>query len=326
MVDGFASEVHYLSHLSPIWFGLPEERRGSFFVAGGLADGATSEGLPGLVAGYPPTSDRPVMVAGFKDEQVLQRPVIYLEHGAGQRYQGDPSSKAYDDPCYSGSPGHQRCILFLCPNLTVAAAWKARYPDVPAEAVGCPKLDHLIGRPRPATKTVAFSFHSAIKLSPETASAWDHYDQALTTIVADLRAGGWEVLGHGHPRLWPRIGRRWEQLGVEPVQDFAEVLARASVYCVDNSSTLYEAAACGIPTVAMNAPWFRRNVQHHLRYWDAIPGFMVDEPSEVVAAVNLAYIDPSQLHDRREKVVSQVYSHRGGATAVAVDAVLKVLG
>lgn len=325
-VDGFATEVHYLAHLAPIWHGLPPEARGTFFVAGGLAASAASEGLPGMVYGYPPPSGRPVMVAGFKDEQVLERPVIYVEHGAGQRYQGDKSGKAFDDPCYSGSPGHHRCVLFICPNPTVVAAWNDRYPKVPAVAAGCPKLDHLIGRPRPDSKTVTFSFHSAIRLAPETASAFDYYDQALPGIVDELRSDGWEVLGHGHPRLWSRIRPRWAQVGVEAVQDFAEVLQRSSCFAVDNSSTLFEAAACGIPTVAMNAPFYRRDVEHGLRFWSHIPGLMVGEPSEVVAAINLGYVDPSQWRDHREKVVSQVYSHRGHATGVAVRALLDVLG
>ena len=40
------------------------------------------------------------------------------------------------------------------------------------------------------------------------------------------------------------------------IYDFEDVVRWADVYACDNSSTLFEFAACGNPVVLMDAPWF----------------------------------------------------------------------
>jgi hypothetical protein len=50
----------------------------------------------------------------------------------------------------------------------------------------------------------------------------------------------------------------------------------------DNTSMLYEFAYLGRPTAVLNAPWYRREASHGLRFWDAIPGQMFDDPHQAL--------------------------------------------
>ena len=52
------------------------------------------------------------------------------------------------------------------------------------------------------------------------------------------------------------------------MRDFDEVMERSTLYICDNSSTLYEFASTGRPVVVLNAPWFRRDIEHGLRFWE----------------------------------------------------------
>jgi hypothetical protein len=44
--------------------------------------------------------------------------------------------------------------------------------------------------------------------------------------------------------------------GIETIRNFADVIAWADVYAVDNSSTLFEAKALGLDVVYLDAPWY----------------------------------------------------------------------
>ncbi len=232
-----------------------------------------SLGIP-VTHGDPRPHGRLIVVASYQDLRASKgRPVVFLEHGAGQRYLG------IDHPSYSGGPDRERVVLFLCPNDDVAQANLRRYPDSRALVIGSPKLDNL---PRPnRSGPVAISFHADLHLVPETHWAFEHYLEILSELPKHF-----DVMGHCHPRMWPMAERFYNKAGIEPVKEFSEIVSRASIYCIDNSSTGPEAMAAGIPVIWLNAPWFRRDVTHGGRFWEWTRGFpVVDEPGQLVGTI-----------------------------------------
>lgn len=322
-VDAFSSLPHYSDHIRPIWEALPPSVRGQWWTPANL-----------------PRSERLTIVAGYRDAQTIGRPYVLADHGSGQSYVGVRNGS------YSGGEGHDRCVLFLCPSERVAMRWRERY-DVPAVAVGCARLDrHVppaaltghgrsrVGRPdirsgvaEDAARelpTVAISFHWDCALLPETRSAWRYYDPHLPRLVRDPR---FRVVGHGHPRLWPTIRRRWAELGVDEWPEVDRVLSEADVVVADNTSVLYEACALGIPTVCLNLPSYRRDVEHGGRFWSSPPGPQVDHPSELADAIACALTDPPAHRAIRARAVAWSYDdlHDGHASERAATAIMEVL-
>lgn len=325
-LDAFATLPHYVDHLAPIWWALDPEERGTFYAGRLAAERAEREGMFPLTIGRPPSDPhQPTLVAGYADlRQIGRRPAVFVEHGTGQTYGADP--KGLRDPSYSGGTERHNVVLFLAPNERVQANNVESMPGVPSVLVGAPKLDAIISGGKTGTspgQTVAVSFHWDCRLVPESRSAWPHYDGALTALAVVAKARGWHLLGHGHPRLWGRIARRWEQLGVELVPDFDQVLRRADLYVADNSSTLYEFAAVAGPVVVLNAPWYRRDVHHGLRFWDlADVGVQVDEPGDLVAGIEQGLADTHRQRLRRREVAHLTYPLADGhASARAADAI-----
>lgn len=311
MIDAFSSSAAYDHHIAPVWAGLPPEHRGTFHRPESLRQRDPS--LPVLVASY-----RDAMTMGGS-------PLIHLDHGAGQTYNGD--ERAVRNGSYAGGDGLNGVRLFLCASERVASMWRERYPDARAVAVGVPKLGTVRGT-EPGSKskpTVAVTFHSDLAVCPETRSAWRYYDPHLPRLVTDPR---WRVLGHGHPRLWPTIRRRWTELGVDHTPDPDVVLSTADVLVMDNSSIGYEAAALGIPVVALNMPSYRRDVEHSGRFWSAVPGIQVDHPSELADAIACALTNPPAHRAMRERAVTWAYGGPlvPGAAGRAVTAILEVFG
>lgn len=155
-------------------------------------------------------------------------------------------------------------------------------------------------------------------------TAWRYYDPHLPRLCADPR---FRVVGHGHPRLWPTILRRWQELGVEPWPDVDRVLSEADVFVADNTSTLYEAAALGIPTVCLNIPSYRREVEHSGRFWTSPPGPQVDHPAELADAICRALDDPPAHRAIRARAVAYAYDGpiTGDASERAAAAIMEVL-
>lgn len=330
MIDLFASMDHYLDHLAPVWWALAPEERGTVYVGRHALARAQAEGLYPIAVGRPDiTKHLPVLVASYADLRgVGRRDAIFVEHGAGQTYNTDARGRR--DPSYSGGMDRDRVRLFLAPNERVHAANQEGTPQAFSELVGAPKLDwfHHAGldarnRASGHAPTVAVSFHWDCTLVPETRTAWRAYDAMLPALVDYAAHVGWRLLGHGHPRLWGRISRRWEALGVELVPRFDDVLRRADLYVVDNSSTLYEFAALAGPVVVLNAPWYRRDVNHGLRFWEAADvGVQVDEPGDLIGGVMRALPDePGQRLVRRARAMLAYPLADGHAAERAVAAI-----
>lgn len=282
-IDFLATQPQYEAHLEPI-----REAVGGRFQT--RLEASYGTGL--------------LVVASQRDLFVGRRPAVFVEHGAGQTYSDS-------NPGYAGGDHRENVRLFLCPNETVAARNQARYPDARVAVVGCPKLDAWAGR-RPAGTEVAVAFHWPCAVAPEAGSAWDHYYGALRGLSA--RFG--RVLGHGHPRWIDALTGPYTAALVTPVRDFEEVLERASVLAVDNSSVGWEAMALGIPVVWLNAPAYRRDVEHGLRFWEwADSGVQVDEPEDLVAGIERALADPPEIRRRRAEAVAHVYGDVDGKAA-----------
>lgn len=317
MIDVFCSAPWYVDHAAPIWLALPKEARGAFYVTPRAAPAAV--GLPRVTnrtfARFTP--DRPILTMSFGDYRSARAAgrtrIAVGQHGAGQSYSND-------HPAYPGGRGYEQASLFLVPNETAARRWRERYPATPVAVIGCPKLDTLPARDPALTEPViAFSFHwDGPTIAPEMRSAWTWY-RTLVPLVAKQH----KVIGHAHPRALGRIGTWYKMAKIEIVPSFDDVLRRASVYACDNSSSMFEFAATGRPVVVLNAPVFRRTVEHGLRFWEAASvGIQVDRPSTLAEAVNLAVADPPEVRAAREAAVRTVYQPLRGGADIAARALL----
>ena len=316
MIDAYASQPHYAVHMAPILRALKE--------LGGLgAVRATMRAAPAFIQNgldvdvSPPDTGRRTLVASYRDLwQCGDGPHVFLEHGAGQTYSND-------SPSYSGGRGRDAVELFVCPSVEVAARNLERYPRARAIPVGVPALDDWhSGRREYRSEAVAISFHWDCHVAPEARWAWPHYRAFLPALARKYR-----VIGHAHPRVFRQLAPEYAKLGIEPVESFDEVLARASVYVCDNSSTIFEFATTDRPVVLMNAPWYRRNVEHGLRFWrQAGVGIQVSAGSDLEAGIEWALNrDPMVEHERR-RVVSEVYVATDGQAARRAAAAIEELG
>jgi len=314
-LDVYCSQAHYWRHCEPIVEVLVE--RGVE-----VRTFASRYHAPWGELLRPRHGKRTTLVAGGIDGRALHgRPVIYVEHGAGQSY----LDAANDGQGWSGGPGLDHCVLFVCPSVRVAERWRARYGDVRAVAVGCPALDAFhVERPRGGP--VVFTSHWNCAVTPETLPAHDHYAAALPSILSTLRASGVLLAGHAHPRIARRMQPYWQQLGVEWLSDFDVVLSTARLVVADNTSALYEAAAVGIPVVALNAPWYRRDVEHGLRFWSHVPGLQCDDPADLARVILEAVDDPPAAQALRAHAVEFAYAGLDGrASERAADAIMECL-
>lgn len=325
MIDFLASERHFVDHLVPVWEALPAECRGLFFVTEDLVEDGCARGLAVEPLSLWRLASRSGLAAcaSARDLATLTRggrKVALFEHGAGQSYQTAHTS-------YAGGPGRQNVVLFLVPGPAPAARNRAAYPGVPVVEIGCPKMDpwhqpYPWGPDELEPPVVALSWHWDCQVCPETRSAWEHFRPELPELAkrTDIR-----LLGHAHPRAAKFIFPTYSKLGIEIVPDFEEVLRRADLYCCDNSSTLFEFASTGRPVLVLNAPWYRRQVQHGLRFWDcAAVGMQVGQSGDLSVAIDEALLDHPERQQARRAAVAQVYAATDGrASQRAAEALLE---
>lgn len=317
-LDFVALTRAYLEHLRPVWEALPEEHRGTFYVSEWLLEEAAD--LPGTVTTIGEKEKLEpgpgiAVVASYHDlVRTWARRAVLFEHGAGQSYTKRHSS-------YAGGVNRKNVDLFVVPGPEPAKRNRRYYPKVPNVEVGSPKLDPWLAGDRTGPgpddpPTVALSFHWRCNVAPEAGTVVDHYLPGLEAVVAELEDQGVTVLGHAHPGILEELRPHYDRLGVEVVDLFDEVLERAHVYAVDNSSTLFEFAATGRPVVVLNGPAFRKNVRHGLRFWkEADVGRQVEGPAELAGALLEALDDPPELRALREAAIARVYARRDGRSA-----------
>lgn len=330
-VDFLVTMSHYADHVVPIWNALPAEIKGKVYAQVPLDAYVKSLGcnvVPFSSGNNPALTEimkedfGPVVTCSADDLSIASRsgrPQIFCEHGSGQSYSGLRHAS------YAGGNGRNGVVLFLTPNALVAEKNKERYPNIPNVIIGCPKLDRfIVGNKKNSgdIPVVAVSFHWDCSVVPETQTTWNYYKSALETLTKRFK-----VIGHGHPRIISKLVSTYREFGIEVVYDFSEVMTRADVYAVDNSSTLFEFAALDKPVVVLNAPWFRRDVEHGMRFWELSDvGVCCDSPHELVNAVELALTEPKKVVDRRHEVVDIVYPvNDGTSTQKAVEAIKTLL-
>lgn len=323
MIDAYASFPHYLSHIVPIWHALDESIRGTFYIASSLVADAQHHGIEAQ-QGRPSSTRNPIIVAAYADYRSnSSRPVIFVEHGAGQVY-----SERENNPSYSGGAMRDRVVLFICPNETVAGRNQARYPTIPVAIVGCPRLDAYYPIPPRIPHdplVVAFAFHADYSIAPETRSAFRQFHTAIPLV----RDAGYHVIGHAHPRLYRRVAPVYAKYGVDHTEDPDEVLGRADCLVVDNSSFGFEAAAVGVPIVWMSPTFYRREVKQWPRFWDALVlGPEATRAEGVLAAVTEALAPVSlDVQSTRDNFLSTIYSYRDKqASHRAAEAIMAVIG
>jgi hypothetical protein len=317
-IDVLARERHFADHLIPTWLALPQRQRGTFYVHPNMLEQAAAVGIEAVDVTQAPEAGPLTLVASYRDlkcARSLGRLAVYSEHGAGQTYAGVNSGS------YIGALDRAGVVATLVPGRLAAERHSAVHPTIPAIQVGCPKLDahHRNKRAVRTKPVVAISFHWQCRVCSETRGAFNHYRRVLPAL-----AERFELIGHGHPRALKSMRRHYEKAGIEVVEDFEEVIERADIYAIDNSSTMYEWASLDRPVVVLNAPWFRRKVEHGLRFWShADVGPMAAGPHDVGDAIEAAIADATEVTSRRREIVRDVYMACDGKAAKRAASAVK---
>lgn len=318
-LDAFASQPHYADHIRPIWDALDAD--GDFFVA-------PSAQRPGTVTRGLMASEVPVLVAGYPDLRRVKRPVVFIEHGIGENYN-------LTDPHYSGGKGRDDVLLFLCPNRRVYEANESRYPGR-SVIVGSPRLESLIqripvrvpiGSPRSGGSAsgrlrVAVSFHWNCRVHPQAQTALFDFQKDFPYWASRTDI---EVKGHAHPRIASRAERIFGGAGIEFMPRFGDVMEWCDVYAVDNSSTLFEAAAFGKDVVVLDASSYTPE-ETGFRFWRyADIGPRIDARGDLPDAAIRAVAERTRYAGLRHRMVAEVFGATEGATKRAVAAIRTVL-
>ncbi len=306
-IDFVATEPHYAATLEPVRIGLN---------AAGVNTGGWS------LLEEIPDNDTPTVCASGQESRFIprSRPIALLDHGVGERY------LTVDHVAFAGGRDREKISLFLCPSERVARLNQERYPLARTVVVGSPRLDkwhdHVWYRNERAPKVIAVSWHWDSNITHETHSAWQYFEPILPRLAEQ-----YTVLGHAHPRMIDTVKPRYAELGIETVADFDEIIERADLYAMDNSSTGFEwMAATDRPLVWLNSPLYRRdNNYSDLRFWKwADAGVQCDNRAYLMEAVRVALTDPPEVAARRRECVEDVFAYRDGrCTERAVDAILE---
>ena len=328
-IDFFARRIHFIDHMAPVWKELSPEAKGSFYVPESIMDHAKKRGVDAVplkarnkdaMDVFLPKDTNAVMVCAYGDLSLAhrsgRRKIVFMEHGVGITYVGHPG--------YAGGRGLRAKVdLFLAPNEYVRAKTEKALPGVEQVVIGTPKLDRFSKtkymKGHDDKKVVCISFHwNGEKVAPEAGNAFKHYRSVLPELAA---CKDFKLIGHAHPRAMDYFAKVYEELGIEVVRDFDEVMDRADVYVCDNSSTIYEFCVTGKPVVVLNAPWYRRNVHHGIRFWSHLQmAKQVDEPERLFVAIMSALKLPEAYVKERHEVVQELFPYFGESAVRAARA------
>jgi len=293
-----ATHPHYRRHVEAVWKHLPDDVRGNIVTK--PLRGAPKEDV--LMVG----SRSDIDLAGSSLGPKARR-VIYVEHGAGQSYRGHPQSARH--PHYHGGRHPSNVIGYISPRRDVAESWTQ-----PGFAAGCPALDGFQREPQPVA---AITFHwDAHMVCSEARTARPHYIERFEDIARWAFDAGYELVAHRHPKD-RRAERIWRNLNIRFEPDYENILKHASVLIADNTSLMYEAALLDIPVIALNAPWYRKDVEHGLRFWSHVPGVQVDEADELLGLDVSNYVVEDPSAETRRSAAQYCYGTNVGGIAAA---------
>jgi hypothetical protein len=339
-LDFFARRAHYLDHLAPVYKALPDHTRGIFTVPAELESYARQELGPAIISiydGHTPVGSDPILVASYGDihrAARTDRKIIHMEHGTGHAF-----GKA---PYPNGRKGSRDEVdLFLAPNEYTAKLIRS-VRKTPVEVVGTPKMDpwyfprffenpgnynfihqmYKFSPDRPPVIAIAFHWGDRQSNPPESGSALEHYREILPELNRR-----YTLIGHGHPLAADVHQKEFEQLGIEWVGDFREVLRRADLYLNDLSSTLYEFLVTGKPVIVLNAPWFRKDKHWGIRFWDySDVGPNVESPDALFETIDrtLRHYGSVCAQERRQ-AVRDLYPYIGHSAQRAAEVLVNYL-
>jgi len=316
-----AFEPHFLDHILPIYHALRDATGEEYpwYAAKGL------DKAPPHTIRKQPVEPGLYVVSSIGDMHRCPQGsrFVFVEHGAGQSYRGDRGAASH--PSYSGGNGREDVVLFITPGPGPYARNRMLYPDARHEMVGCPKLDRWHKeppKPMPSEPVVAITFHFESRVAPEARGAWSAYKHGLPWL-----AERYTLVGHAHPRMLHRVEGYYRQWNIPVFEDLEDVFDNADVFLADNSSAAWEFMSLDRPVVWLNAPWYRRDVEHGLRFWKlADSGVQVDERRYLVRAVEEAIADSPEQKERRRRAIEEVYAFRDGrASERAAAAIIEVM-
>jgi hypothetical protein len=334
MIDAFvANQPHYVPYTAAALAAVPKHLRGVLYLGQSMAElipYALRWGIT-VAPGRPPGTveeTHPVIVAGHQDIDAVPhgRPIIYVEHGAGQSYATQPGH-----PSYSGGTGRERVGLHLVPNTWTAAKTQAAWPETPCWIIGDPTIDDQLrthldltdpegpGKDGDLTlgdRVVAVTFHwDGHQVAPEAGTGWHTWAFPVLQLAQEE---GLRVIGHAHPRIAHQLGPWWAEHGIEYVPDRDRVLQRADVLVADNTSLIWQAARLGIPTVVLDCPFYGPDARRHGpprfdRHADV--GVRIQNPANLPHAIEAAYTADAAVRDYWMSLAVDVYPTIGTAAA-----------
>lgn len=233
---------------------------------------------------------------------------IYMDHGCGQTLDIDHH---FWSRINSKSPFVNTMQIFAAPNKIVMETTENNNPNVVSVLCGTPKMDkyHNVNMREKtiADGLVVFSWHWECKACPETLGGFEYWKERVA--IASER---FNVAIHGHPRVQDKTRRFAMDNEIEFIRDFDEVMDRAYLYVCDMSSTIYEFAATDRPVLVLNNPWFRREVNHGMRFWEfSDVGVQCNNKSDLDYCIDAALCDMDQFSSRRREISKTMYPFMG---------------
>jgi hypothetical protein len=292
-INCLAAEPQFVEHLAAVWKAFPRSKQGIFWVRSQEARyEAERHGINTRLWKNRASKNVVILTAAFGDLNQAYKAgatTVLMEHGAGQTYNVKHASYAGGE-----SPARDANTLFLVPGQTSAKKLATKHPEATIVEIGCPKLDRHILKEKKLIEQkpkVVVSFHWNCNVCPETSWAFPYFKKQILKLANSENI---ELYGHAHPRARKEIQSFYNNMHIPFITKFEEVLKTADVYVCDNSSTIFEAAACKIPVVLLNSPKYRKNVNHGLRFWDCANIGPQAEPTDNLEEKIFEAINPTE--------------------------------